>query len=284
LSKTVVDIGVACSGGQVSTWWNKIMSMLLYTDRSELGIQIGRIHAISSALPDHNKNNMITKKRNQLTDMNRNEISGGFLDGNADWLMQIDDDTVPPQDAIIRLLKSQREFISGLYFNTHPPFNPIAYYRHKNGLYNPVYDYPKGLLAQVDSVGMGCSLIHRSVFTKIRDAHDVYIRPDGSYFAFPKDRVKGKKLTGIADKKAVIRDSELIIPVRLVDEDDTRVFPFYMMEYGRTEDHWFCELAANVGIKPWLDATVECLHIKPNHFGVENYDKFFEENPDYASS
>lgn len=256
------------------------MAMLLHTDRSELGIEIGRIHAISSALPDHNRNNIITKKRRKLTDMNRNEISKGFLDGDADWLMQIDDDTVPPTDAIVRLLKTQRSFVSGLYFLSEPPHNPVAYYRHENGLYNPVYGYPKGVLTQVDSVGMGCCLIHRSVFEKIRDAHEVFARADGSYFAFPKDRIKGKSLSGIAKSKAVIRDSDLIMPVRLLDEDDNRVFPFYAMEYGRTEDHWFCELAANVGERPWLDATVECIHIKGYRYSVEDYDKYREEHGD----
>lgn len=281
MSKTVVDIGIACSGSQTPAWWSKIMGMMLYTDRSEFGIEIGKIHAISSALPDHNRNNIITKKRRKLTDMNRNEISKGFLDGDADWLMQIDDDTVPPQDAIIRLLKSQREFVSGLYFLSEPPYHPVAYYRHPNGLYNPVYDYPKGMLTQVDSVGMGCSMIHRSVFEKVRDAHDVFARADGSYFAFPKDRVKGKVLSGDPKGKAAIRDSELIMPVRLLDPDDNRVFPFYAMEYGRTEDHHFCELCANVGIRPWLDATIECKHIKHYQYSVDDYDKHKQEHPDY---
>jgi hypothetical protein len=122
------------------------------------------------------------------------------------------------------------------------------------------------------------------VFEKIRDAHDVFVRPNGSYFAFPKDKVKGKRMTGVPKGREEVRDGEYIVPVSMVDPDDRRAFPYYAMEYGRTEDHLFCELAANVGERPWLDGTIECLHVKQYRYGVEDYDKFRKENPDYEGA
>lgn len=271
-----VDIAIACSAHQIPDWWAPIMAMLLYTNESGI-VRIGKVRTVSSALPDSNKNNTIgtTKKRWSLTDANRNEVTKGFIDEAAEWVFWIDDDTVPPVNAITHLVKLQREFVAGLYFLPSKPFNPIAYKRHPNsGLYAPVYHYPKGALFQVDSVGMGCTLIHRSVYEKIKDEHVVFERYNGSIFPVHKSQIKKPDIwQHDTRRKPYVKKGLYQVQVVPVQEDDDRTFPYYLLEHGRTEDHHFCELAENVGIKPYIDSTITCEHYKHQATTVADYER-----------
>jgi len=278
--KAVVDIGVACSAHQSPDWWSPVMAMLLNTERSG-EITIGHIRTVSSALPDHNKNNTIgnVKKRWSLTDANRNEISKGFLDQGSDWIFWMDDDTVPPTDVITHLIKLGLPFVAGLYFLPRSPFNPIAYKRHKDsGLYAPVYNYPRGGLFEVDSVGMGCTLIHRSVYEKILAEHIVYERYNGALFPVHKSQVRKPEVKEHrVRRKPVVKAGQYREQVTQQKVEDDRNFPYYLLEHGRTEDHHFCELAESVGIKPMLDTSVICDHYKLKATTVEDYQEELDE-------
>ncbi len=265
-----VDIGVACAPTQINQWWVPLMQRLLVSQQK--GIEIGRIHAVSSALPDHNKNYVVddqqgritpnnTKRRDDLTDANRVRAAGGFLGGDADWLFFIDDDTVPPEGALEHLLNLGKPFVGGVYYLGKFPHNPIAYYKQDDGTYAALVDYPHGALIEVDSIGMGCTLLHRSVFEEIQKGHKVYQRPNGSLYPMPLARVKNNKPNKNGGE-AYVKNGWMHEPLLERSPEDKRPWPFYALEYGRTEDHYFCELAANVGIKPYLDTAVVCDHWK----------------------
>ena len=279
MSKPIVDIAVACAAHQIPHWWGPLMGLLLYTDR-EGSLEVGQLRTATGALPDHKKNNQIgvIKERWSLTDANRNKIvNDGFLNGKADWVFWIDDDTVPPVDAIVKLAKAGFDFIAGLYFLPGKPYNPIAYKKAVHGLYEPVYNYPKGGIFQVDSVGMGCTLIHRSVYETIRDNHTVLLRNNGSIYPIHKSKMQ---LPYVKQHKKVVepfvRNGVYHEQVIEQNPEDERNFPYYLLEHGRTEDHHFCELAANVGIKPRIDTTITCKHWKQQPTTVEDYDNEVE--------
>lgn len=279
MSKVKVDIGIACSGFQVSNWWISLIDSIRWEERNNVLIE--NVFAVSSALPDHNKNNVISgfpfanpeeKRRNELTDANRMGITERFLQYDSEWLFQIDDDTTHKPGTLTHLLNLGREFVAGLYFNPKAPYNPIAYVLRPDGLYHAFYGYAPGTLTQVDSVGMGCTLIHRSVFEKIQEEHVVYQRPDGSLFPVHQSQIRQGKKT--SRKEPFVIGNELRMPlvrVDYADPEENRPFPFYALEYGRTEDHHFCELAANVGIKPYIDTNVICGHWKMKNTGEKEY-------------
>ena len=279
MTKVKVDIGVACSGSQVPSWWVALLDSLRWEERHD--VEICSVYAISSALPDHNKNNVISdsphyfanpeeKRRSDLTDANRVDIAAKFLSESSEWLFFLDDDTSHKPGTITHLINLGREFVGGLYFNPKAPYNPIAYIRRPDGLYHAFYGYAPGALTQVDSIGMGCTLIHRSVFEKIQQNHIVYQRPDGSVFPVRKDKIFSGG--GEPVQEIQVRDNTLMIPLQEVsDPEDNRPFPFFALEYGRTEDHFFCELADNVGIKPWLDTSVVCNHWKSQKVNEDDY-------------
>lgn len=276
---TKVDIAIATYGMAPSEWWSKVMGNLLQEQRD--GLEIGHVHAVSSALPDHNKNYLLDdrrgvapdtfKDRNEKTDANKSAIvgasangvpqSGGFLQGDSDYIFFMDDDTVPPEGAIRQLINLGREVVGGLYFLAKPPHNPIAYYRQEDGLYAALWDYVHGALQQVDSIGMGCTLIHRSVFERLMDEYEVFQRPTGSLFPMLRSNIKGRVRRTERTVTEVV-NGVLHMPVEPMEEGEKRPWPFYSMEFGRTEDHHFCELLNDIGIRPWLDTTIVCDHWK----------------------
>lgn len=284
MSAVKIDIGVACSAAQDPQWVAGVLAELL-AEVQVAGVKIGGIRFGQTALPDVNKNLDVAdprehdgpapadqKRRNDLTDSNRVKVARGFLAGDADYLWFLDDDTVPPKAALSSLLGLGKDFVGGVYYLGKPPHNPIAYRRQADGLYAPLYHYAHGALVQVDSIGMGCTLIHRSVFERIMAGHVVYERPTGSLVPVPKQAVGAADVALIGEAPdTFVANGYLHLKLRPWESDDTRPWPFFALEYGRTEDHHFCELAANVGIRPWLDTTIVCQHIKPRAIGREHY-------------
>lgn len=260
------------------------MGNLLEEERAG-ALTIGSIMAVSSAVPDSNKNNTVQsgiapleeKRRNELTDSNRSAASGTFLDSDCDWIFWIDDDTVPPSGAITQLLSLRREFVGGVYYNAKPPYNPIAYLRGDNGLYDAVYDFPFGAVMQVDSIGMGCTLIHRSVYERIMDAYRLFHRPNGTLLPVLKEHIysggDNRLPAEISRGSTVVYNGYMVQRLSPIEPPDNRAWPFYALEYGRTEDHWFCELAAAIGIKPWLDTSINCEHWKQQPTTRKHYNQ-----------
>jgi hypothetical protein len=253
-----VDLGVTCRDVQSRHWWVPLMGTLL--DVQKRGVaNIRQLLTEGSALTDHNANFIVSK----------------FMAGNSEWLWMVEDDTSPPRDSLEKLLSLGRPFVAGAYYLKMPPYTLVAYFRNTAedyakdakkvvGMYRPPMGWERGEIFEVDSVGMGNTLIHRSVFEKIKKDHILFQRETtGTLVPIHKSMVDKASLKEAPDcvRLGMRRVQRMVYKEPLVyPKDDTQLWPFYAFENTRTQDHWFCELANNVGFKPWLDTSLESKH------------------------
>lgn len=93
----------------------------------------------------------------------RNHLVEIMLGAGLEWMFMLDSDVVCPPDTILRLQAHKQPIISGIYCRRSPPEGlPVM---QRGGSW--VVDYPPNSVIEVDVVGSGCLLIHRSVFEKL---------------------------------------------------------------------------------------------------------------------
>ena len=110
----------------------------------------------------------------QPVDANRNKIVKYFLDKKYEWLLMIDSDVVPPLD-ILEMIYHKKKIVSAVVMGMQNGVpHPLIMKRRKSGLYSMVNlgEYkdnirPDGLI-EVDGIGCGCLLIHKSVLRKMK--------------------------------------------------------------------------------------------------------------------
>ena len=109
-----------------------------------------------------------------LTTRSRNVVVKTFLETtNANWLLMIDSDERLSLDTWHKLIDSahdkDRPIVSGLvfaaFFDNEDALRPVPtiYLMDSEKGLQPIDGYPENQLIEVDAVGTGCILIHRSV-------------------------------------------------------------------------------------------------------------------------
>jgi len=168
----------------------------------------------------------------------RNLCVGAFLEGGYDYLFFVDADTVPPPDALAKLLVANKKIISGVTCNLKlcndgmlRPAPMVFRYVNEDdreeGL-KPVL-LEKGI-EKVDAFGMSCCLIHKSIFEGMKQP----------YFNEEFVAEEGKKPIG--------------------------------------EDIKFCHAVKDLGKDMWCEFSVHCDHWKtvkitmPNQMEVSQHD------------
>lgn len=151
----------------------------------------------------------------------RNAAVHQFLASPFEWLFSLDSDVIPPPDAILRLLGRNVPIISGVYHRRSPPHGVPVMIRNSQW----VTKYTRGEVLEVDLVGAGCLLTHRSVYERIPPQ-----RPGKPWFDWRVD-LKG---TG------VVPDHECM-----------------------SEDFSLCMHWKKHGLKVLVDTSVQCRHAGP---------------------
>ena len=256
-----VDLGIAAYGHQSPRWWKTGFDTIgnLWKE----GIEYGRTFWSGGSNVDINRNNIVDQWEDEST---------------ADWLMWIDADNPPPIGAVSRLLALGKEMVSGVYYGgtIDTEMVPIAYVRNQQGAYNAIDkvkpNWEKGELLQIDAVGMGCFLTHRSVYERIKKDFSMYQRYSGGLIALKNDQVQGE----IPDEPNLSHPYSQQVKKGLYYEPIVQIthanpkFPYFMSQFMRTEDMHFCELVRD-SHEIWLDTSVEVPHIKDQPWQGRHY-------------
>lgn len=117
-------------------------------------------------------------------DMGRNIMCQRALEAGVDFVFMLDSDVVCPPDTILRLMAHRQPIVSGVYYRRSPPHGiPVMLKRQPNGSTQWLQQLPPQGLIEVDLVGAGCLLIHRSVLEKLPP-----IEPGHHWFCWRVDR------------------------------------------------------------------------------------------------
>ena len=256
MTKHKVALGVVSYGGQDAAWWKAMVDFVGMWDHDVLEYA-GLMHSGVST-----------------TDINRNNVAHDFLHNtDADWLFWIDADNPPPIGAVERLLEPGHKLISGLYYggNISKEMQPIAYVVNPKGGYHTLKQvkpfWNKGEILPVDAVGMGCFLTHRSIFEQIEANYTIFQRQSGGKACVHHSKIKGEVPDDMAKHPYAqeVRKGILYDPIIQYDMTDKN-FPFFMCQFGRTEDYIFCEMARELGHMIYVDTFVEVGHVKAMTF------------------
>lgn len=107
------------------------------------------------------------------------------LERDYDALWCVESDMRIPPDALTRLAATGADVAYGLYVFRRPPFAWSAYSVLDGMVGYPLSAVPErarhdwGSVVEVDGVGLGCTLIRRSVLERIAFRHDGPAHPDG---------------------------------------------------------------------------------------------------------
>lgn len=174
----------------------------------------------------------------------------------ASHVFFVDDDTLPPPDALVTLLGRRLPIVSGLYFAKTQFPQPLILADKFGGV---VTDFEPGSLVKCYAHGMGCTLIEVKVF------RDLYER--GLVEALPKtdlDHCRACGGTGKARKSPAdpcggcFGTGQVIAWFKTTREfHDHEGVPLLHYE---TEDVHFLERATTAGYQPTVDTAVMAWH------------------------
>jgi hypothetical protein len=98
----------------------------------------------------------------------RNSGCQKLLEVGWDYIMMLDDDMILPNDAILRLMAHRQPIVSGLYYRRNQPICPVMLRNSPDGGSRQwITEFKVPDLMEVDYVGSGCMLIHRSVLLTV---------------------------------------------------------------------------------------------------------------------
>lgn len=106
----------------------------------------------------------------------QNLIVREVITKDFEWLLLIEDDTIPPDDLFVKMNQYMRDgkvpVVSGLYYTKSVPSEPLVYRGRGTGAY---MNFKIGDKVWCDGVPTGCLLIHHSILKAMWDESPEYV-------------------------------------------------------------------------------------------------------------
>jgi len=203
----------------------------------------------------------------------RNKLATGFLQSGLEWLLMVDDDSVPPfgnavlynsftgfelpdefagVHGIDRLLSHGKTLVGGMYRGRWPHSKPI--FAEGPSVQKWIEEKPRNQLRETKWVGFGFVLIHRSVFLDIEKKFPHLARKEdgtgGNYFTSSEHDLRHAVVSLLDDpEKGMPLDvSEIRQCLRQALETSNR-----NSNLGVGEDVQFCRRAFQAGHQCYVD-------------------------------
>lgn len=132
-------------------------------------------------LPDNIEQMGVFGQKRTIVHQARNIIANALLNSDFDWLLFLDSDHTFEPDLLKKLMARDKEIVGAQYFMRIPPYAPVCGKINSEG--KPTSVLIKEF-SEVDGIGMGATLIHRSVFEKIERPWFEFIGEKGEDIVF----------------------------------------------------------------------------------------------------
>lgn len=191
----------------------------------------------------------------------RNELASRLYKSKHpfDYVLYMDDDIVPPPDALIKLLAAKKDIIAGACtVRQDPPLPNFRTYDPVKMTYTTAFQWSGEGVINVGAVGTGFMLISRKALEAVAD-----------YYM---DCRFEKKYLGMSDEVA----ARLVRARHHRVEETLNAWWFEFLkhplgdgEYG--EDISFCFKARECGFEVHVDTSVRCGHLGQYAYGLDDY-------------
>lgn len=192
----------------------------------------------------------------------RNMVLAELIKTNAPWthVLFIDDDIVPPDDALIRLLSHNKDIIGAVCTTRIDPPRPnIHHLEEDTGVFRQMFAWPSEPLLEVGAVGTGMILISRNALQLVADAfwRCAYER---EFYKMPDERAQW------------LQEQRLKYFDATANAYWFRFLPGWEGTYEMGEDVGFCFIARRYcGLQVFVDTSIQPEHMGDYGYSVKDY-------------
>lgn len=143
----------------------KVACFVLHVETTSVAWALGLRNLLPNSMP-------VIPLTGMPFDMGRNAACEAVLRDGFEWLAFLDSDVIPSRDAFPRLLSHGQPIVSGVYHRRSPPHGIPVMLRGEPPQW--LTSYPANALIEVDYVGAGLIVIHRSVLERMQPSRPGY--------------------------------------------------------------------------------------------------------------